>query len=94
MSLLGNIFSALFGNTAVTATAPDAGQSAERMAEWEAALQNNALPSCVAARLDAVANGKAPYRGPSRGLDPRVHVFCLGLREKTWMAGSSPAMGW
>ena len=59
MSLLGNIFSALFGSAA--ATAPDAGQSAERMAAWEAALQSNQLPSFVAARLDAVASGKAPW---------------------------------
>ncbi len=59
MSLLGNIFSSLFGGAA--ATAPDAGQSAQRMAEWEAALQGNRLPSFVAARLEAVATGKAPW---------------------------------
>jgi Putative heavy-metal-binding len=59
MSLLGNIFTALFGSAA--AATPDAGQSAERMAEWEAALQGNRLPSFVAARLDAAATGKAPW---------------------------------
>lgn len=59
MSLLGNLFSSLFGNAAVAA--PDAGQTAQRMAEWEAALQGNRLPSFVAARLDAAANGRAPW---------------------------------
>lgn len=59
MSFLGNLFSSLFGSAA--ATAPNAGESAQRMAEWEAALQANRLPSFVAARLDAAASGKAPW---------------------------------
>lgn len=59
MSLLGNLLASLFGNAA--AAAPDAGQSAQRLAEWEAALQANRLPSFVAARLDAAAAGRAPW---------------------------------
>jgi hypothetical protein len=27
-----------------------------------------------------------------RGLDPRIHAFTTLNKEKTWMAGSSPAM--
>ena len=30
---------------------------------------------------------------PSRGLDPRVHVFIGMHASKTWVAGTSPATG-
>jgi Putative heavy-metal-binding len=58
MSFFGNLFGALFG-----ATAPprDSGQSAQRAAEWEAALAAKKLPSFVEARLAAAGAGKAPW---------------------------------
>ncbi|HVC55773.1 MAG TPA: heavy metal-binding domain-containing protein [Stellaceae bacterium] len=57
MSLLGNILAGMFGGRAPR----DSGQSAQRMAEWDAALQHNRLPSFVAARLGAAAAGKTPW---------------------------------
>lgn len=57
MSWLSNILGGMFGRAA----APDSGQSAQRMAEWEQALQHNQLPTFVEARLAAAAAGKAPW---------------------------------
>lgn len=57
MSWLSNILGGMFGRAA----APDSGQSAQRMAEWEQALQHNQLPAFVEARLAAAGTGKAPW---------------------------------
>ncbi len=56
MSLLGK----LFGNTS-DAAAAQANASAQRLAEWERALNVGGLPSFVEARLGAAASGRAPW---------------------------------
>jgi hypothetical protein len=102
MSLLGNILSSLFGKA--SAGAPDAGQSAQRMAEWEAALQANRLPSFVAERLEAAGSGRAPWVATmsaaelglarSRGIRPLAMVSgtCWFHYGYSWTRGH--AEGW
>ena len=58
MSLFGNILAGIFGRTAA---APDSGQGAQRLAEWERALGAGVLPSFVETRLAAAGAGKAPW---------------------------------
>jgi Putative heavy-metal-binding len=57
MSWLGKILGGSFGGAAPR----DSAQSAQRMADWEFALQHNRLPPFVEARLSAAAAGKTPW---------------------------------
>jgi hypothetical protein len=57
MSLLSNLLGMARGSGA----ARDSEQSAQRMAEWDQALQSGRLPSFVEARLAAAAAGKVPW---------------------------------
>ena len=100
MSWLSNILGGMFGR----ATPPDPGQSAQRMAEWEQALQHNQLPSFVEARLAAAATGKAPWVATmsaaelglarSKGIRPLAMVSgtCWQHYGYSWTRGH--AEGW
>lgn len=85
MSLLGNLFAALFGGG--SAVAPPSPEETRRMAEWEAALASNRLPSFVEARLTAAAQGKTPWLATMSPAELRL-ARGKGIRPLAMVSGT------